>query len=79
VRAARAAAGSDKVVLRDRPMSASEDFACFSQAVPSCYVFVGIKEGGENVLHHNSRFQWRHERMLPLAAFFAAAALDYLS
>lgn len=78
VESARKVVG-DKAILRDTPMAASEDFSYFSQRIPSCYAFVGIKEGDNDVLHHNEKFQWDSTAMKPLAAFLVNAAVDYLN
>lgn len=69
----------DKAIVLDKPFAASEDFSYFSQLVPSCYAFVGIRDGEDNVLHHNPKFQWDSSAMKPLAAFLVTAAVDYLN
>lgn len=69
----------DKAIVLDKPFAASEDFSYFSQRVPACYVFVGMKQGPDNVLHHNPHFQWDSAAMKPLATFLVTATLDYLN
>lgn len=68
----------DKSILQNIPMAASEDFSYFSQLVPSCYAFVGIKEGPDDILHHNPKFQWNSEAMKTLAAFWVNCTVDYM-
>ena len=78
VQAAKSVAGDAKVRIPETPMSGSEDFSFFARAVPSCYVFAGIREGDADMPHHNGNFRWNHVWMKPLASFFVAVTLRFL-
>jgi amidohydrolase len=71
--------GSDNVLTGPRVM-ASEDFAEFTQRVPSTFFFVGCRDedSGKDAPHHHPRFDI-DERSLPLGAeLFSIAALRWL-
>ncbi len=51
--------GEEHVLDLEFPELGGEDFAYFSEKVPSCYFFVGLSEDMSNpVVHHNPDFQW---------------------
>lgn len=51
--------GEEHVLDLEFPELGGEDFAYFSEKVPSCYFFVGLSEDMSNpVVHHSPDFQW---------------------
>jgi hippurate hydrolase len=56
--AAQAALGADHVLTDFPPSTAGDDFAFFSAAVPSTYVWLGNGPAVEGALHHNSRYDF---------------------
>lgn len=49
--------GQDKVITNSTPGLGGEDFADFSQVVPSCFMWVGTQSGPENSApHHHGDF-----------------------
>jgi amidohydrolase len=58
----------------------SEDFAFFSQQVPSCFIFIGSAnpEKGLDAPHHHPRFDIDEGVLPKAAALMAGAALDLL-
>lgn len=78
-RAAKAAAGADKVVEDCSPLMVSEDFGRFIQEVPGCFVFLGNRrEGEEPTPLHNSRFNYNDDILLAGAEFFAELVRERL-
>jgi amidohydrolase len=79
--AAIAAVGEHDVDTSDDVMSAaSDDMACFLEAVPGCYFIVGAKNEakGANYPHHHPRFNI-DEDALPIGVeVLTRAAMDYL-
>lgn len=68
--AARAALGEDRVRTAFAPSTAGDDFAFFSQKVPGCYVWLGNGPAVEGALHHNTRYDFNDEAILPGIAFW---------
>ena len=71
--------GKEKVIEK-RPQMASEDFSCYLEKVPGCFVFLGVRnrEKGITFANHHPRFDI-DEEALPLGtALHVAIALDYL-
>jgi IAA-amino acid hydrolase len=59
----------------------AEDFSFFTRALPSTFLFIGIKNETAGSVHnlHNNRFK-ADEEVLPVgAALHASLALKYLS
>eukprot|EP00882_Tetradesmus_deserticola_P016803 GHRQ01017967.1.p1 GENE.GHRQ01017967.1~~GHRQ01017967.1.p1 ORF type:complete len:233 (+),score=107.26 GHRQ01017967.1:53-700(+) len=72
--------GSENV-LETEPIMPGEDFSFFTRAVPSAFMFLGIRNESVGSVHnlHNANFQI-DEGVLPVgAAVHAALALKYLS
>jgi|CZCB01.1.fsa_nt_gi amidohydrolase len=57
---------------------AAEDFAFFSQTVPSSYFFVGISPDGNEVVHHSPDFQWDDKVLYTSVSVMAQTAVDFL-
>lgn len=58
----------------------SEDFAFFTQHVPSVYFIMAMKDSEEYKYNvHNSKVIMNEEMMAPTAAIFAQTAIDYLN
>jgi amidohydrolase len=74
--AAEAVVGSSSVTAT-RPVMAGEDFAFYSQAVPSAFAFVGTQNAavGADFPHHHPRFDI-DERSLGIALRFYLEALE---
>lgn len=79
-KAAIAAVGEEEVDASEDVMTAaSDDMACFLEAVPGCYFIVGAKneEKGANYPHHHPRFNI-DEDALPIGVeVLTRAAMDY--
>ena len=52
----------DAVVIRKELMAGSEDFAFFSQAVPSFFYMLGVRQDKE-ILFHHPEFQWESKAL----------------
>jgi metal-dependent amidase/aminoacylase/carboxypeptidase family protein len=68
-------------VLETEPIMPGEDFSFFTRAVPSTFMFLGIKNETVGSVHnlHNANFKI-DEGVLPLgAAMHASLAMEYLS
>jgi amidohydrolase len=71
--------GKDHVNAMCKPTMASEDFAFYSQKVPSVFAFVGIaKDESDPVSHHHPRFQWDDKNIQVLSEGLAQIAMDFL-
>lgn len=72
--------GEENVIKLKEPSMGGEDFAYFSQNVPSSFVFVGIaKDENKPILHHNSKFAWDDENMKILCKSLCQVSLDFLN
>lgn len=68
---------SGRDIIDFHPVMGGEDFAFFSQKVPSAYLFVGI--GNKYGTHHNNNFSI-DERILPYTVtLFSSLILNFLS
>lgn len=70
--------GKDKILECKRPYSGSEDFAFFTNEVPSVMFFVGIKKD-EEVIHHNSKFKWDDKNLLIACESLTTIAINFLN
>ena len=76
-RAAREVLGDDAVVPLGFLNMAAEDFACYLERIPGCFLRVGAREpGGPVVAAHSPRFYAADESVLVGAAVLAAAARE---
>jgi hippurate hydrolase len=75
-RAAQEVVGIDKVVPLRVANMGGEDFACYLEQVPGCYVRFGAVTPGQPGLHpaHSSRFDFDERALLLGARYFAAVA-----
>ena len=69
LKAAQAATGRP-VVTDFPPSTAGDDFAFFSAAVPSCYVWLGNGPAVDGALHHNSRYDFNDDAILTGAKYW---------
>jgi hippurate hydrolase len=69
---AREVCGEDRVVVADKPITASEDFAHFLDRVPGCFVFMG--NGVDAPPLHSPRYDFDDGNLLDGARFHAAIA-----
>ncbi len=76
--AARKVMDASKVVEPRDPSMGAEDFAFFSQLVPSCFFFVGIAPAGTEVVHHSPGFRWDDRNLETSMLVMSQAAVDYL-
>ena len=67
---AQAALGEARVRTAFPPSTAGDDFAFFSQEVPGCYVWLGNGPAVDGALHHNTRYDFNDEAILPGIAFW---------
>lgn len=68
-------------VLETEPLMVAEDFAYFAQAVPSAFMFIGIRNESLGAVHnlHSLNFVVDEEVLHIGAAVHAAVAMEYLS
>ncbi|MEL7647720.1 MAG: M20 family metallopeptidase [Sedimentibacter sp.] len=71
--------GKENVEALREPLMAAEDFAYFSQAVPSSFFFVGISLDSNEVAHHSPDFQWNDKTLCTSASVTAQIAVDFLN
>jgi amidohydrolase len=79
--AAIAAVGANHVDQSEEVMSpASDDMACFLQAVPGCYFIVGANnpQKGANYPHHHPRFNIDEDALPVGVEVLTRAAMDFL-
>ncbi len=73
--AAVSALGPERVREMRRVNMGGEDFACFLEHIPGCYVrFGGRAEGAESFPAHSSRFQWDERALATGARWMAEVA-----
>jgi amidohydrolase len=77
--AARKVLSEEQVKEPKEPSMGAEDFAFFSEKVPSCFFFVGIAPEGTEVVHHSPEFQWDDKNLKVSMLTMSQAALDYLN
>ena len=69
--AAQSALGEGRVRTVFAPSTAGDDFAFFSQNVPGCYVWLGNGPAVDGALHHNTRYDFNDDSIVPGIAFWA--------
>lgn len=71
--------GDGQRVAEAEPSMAAEDFAFIAQAVPSAFIFLGIRNETAGAVHglHTPRFTLDESVLRTGAALHAALALDY--
>jgi amidohydrolase len=70
--------GADNVDAHCEPSMGAEDFGYFGKSVPSAFAFVGIGRNGEQMAHHQSKFQWEDRNLLVLTRGLVQIAVDFL-
>ena len=79
-KAAKKIVGDENVFELATPSMGGEDFAFYTEKVPSSFVFVGMTKDVENpILHHNAKFAWEDNNMKNLAQTLAQVAIDFLN
>lgn len=79
-KAAKKIVGDENVFELATPSMGGEDFAFYTEKVPSSFVFVGMTKDVENpILHHNAKFAWEDKNMKNLAQTLAQVAIDFLN
>lgn len=75
------AVGDENVIVMDEPLMGAEDFAYFSNSVPSNFFFVGIKDAQEDIeaLLHHPRLKWDDKYLEISSKALAQVAYDYLN
>lgn len=68
--AAVSALGDHKVRAEFPPSTAGDDFAIFSEQVPSCYVWLGNGPAGADALHHNTKYDFNDGAIATGIAFW---------
>lgn len=68
--AAQSALGVSRVRTSFPPSTAGDDFAFFSQDVPGCYVWLGNGPAVDGALHHNTRYDFNDDALVPGIAFW---------
>ncbi|GGA57139.1 M20 aminoacylase family protein [Pelagibacterium lentulum] len=69
--AARDALGIANVRTEFPPSTAGDDFAFFSGKVPGCYVWLGNGPAVDGALHHNTRYDFNDDAILPGIRFWS--------
>ncbi len=78
--AAERMVGPQRVELMSKPDMGAEDFAVYSQLVPSCFFFAGIAEDMNNPpMNHSSRFAWNDDVLMSSMQVMSMAAVDILN
>jgi len=71
--------GEKNVFESKYPNMGAEDFAYFTQNIPSSFYFIGIaKDENKPVAHHNPYFKWDDKNLLIVSRTLAQIAVDYL-
>ncbi len=65
-------------VLDCGPLPPSEDFSYYTQALPSCFFYVGARPEGDNYPHHHPKFDLQEGSMLLAAKAMAAVVQRYM-
>lgn len=79
-KAAKKIVGDENVFELATPSMGGEDFAFYTEEVPSSFVFVGMAKDVENpILHHNAKLAWEDKNMKNLAKTLAQVAIDFLN
>jgi len=79
LKATQSIAGSEEVVYPAEPVLWGEDFAYYTEKIPGCFIFLGIRNEGKNTVYmcHDSRFDVDEDAMINGMALHAALALNY--
>jgi hippurate hydrolase len=72
--AAVACLGETRVRRAFPPSTAGDDFSCFGERVPGCYVWLGNGPARDGALHHNSRYDFNDAAIPAGAAWWVAVA-----
>lgn len=77
--AAQSIAGSEKVVFPAEPILGGEDFAFYTEKIPGCFVFLGIRNEEKDIVYmcHDPRFDVDEDALINGMALHAALALNY--
>ena len=79
-KAAKKIVGDENVFELATPSMGGEDFAFYTEEVPSSFAFVGMTKDVENpILHHNAKFAGEDNNMKNLAQTLAQVAIDFLN
>lgn len=70
--------GKDKVLEAKEPDMGAEDFAFFSNSVPSALFFVGIMKE-KKIIHHNGNFAWNDENLLTACQCLSQIVVNFLN
>jgi len=74
-RAAEAEVGADHVRPMQTGNMGGEDFGCYLEKVPGCFVRYGAKPPGESFPAHSSRFWWDEKALAVSASYLYRVAL----
>jgi len=77
--AARLVVGEDYVFYPQQPVLGGEDFAYYTQKIPGCFIFLGIRNPQKGVIYmcHDPRFDIDEDAMVEGMALHATLALTY--
>ncbi len=70
LRAAREVVG-DGAITSFPPSTAGDDFACFADAAPGCYVWLGNGPAVDGALHHNSAYDFNDDAIATGVAYWS--------
>ena len=71
--------GSENVDIMAKPVMGGEDFAYFTQEVPSAFIFLGVAEDMENPpVHHHPMFSFHSRNTVTSSEILTQVALDFL-
>lgn len=71
--------GKAKIKEFEKPLMTGEDFAYFTQNVPSAFVWIGCAIQGKNCSLHSSEFEADENVMETAARLFAGYAIEYVN
>jgi len=71
--------GPEKVVFPAEPVLGGEDFAYYTEKIPGCFVFLGIRNEEKDIVYmcHDPRFDVDEDALINWMALHAALALNY--
>ncbi len=77
--ASREIVGEDKVIFPGTPVLGGEDFAYYTEKIPGCFIFLGIRNEQKGTVYmcHDPRFDVDEEAMIYGMALHATLALQY--
>lgn len=77
--ATRAIAGEARVHYPQTPVLGGEDFAYYTQKIPGCFIFLGIRNPEKDIVYmcHDPRFDVDEDAMVEGMALHATLALTY--